>query len=156
MFKTMSTAFLAAAMLSAPAALAQVHIGEVDTTFRVLGANDSIVVDRYDDPKVPNVSCYVSRAQTGGFMGSVGLATDKSLFSIACRATGPVNMPAGLPRKEAVFSASASVLFKTITVTRMVDAEKRVLVYLVTSTKVTDGSPFNSVTAVPIDVPATH
>ena len=54
------------------------------------GRNDKIVVDRYDDPKVSGVSCYLSRAETGGIRGTVGLATDPSRFSIACRATGPV------------------------------------------------------------------
>ena len=59
----------------------QSRVGEVSTTFRVLGRNDKIVVDRYDDPAVNNVSCYVSRAETGGIAGSFGLATDPSRFS---------------------------------------------------------------------------
>lgn len=127
-------------------------MGEVSTTFRVVGANDKIVVDRYDDPKVPGVSCYVSRAETGGIKGSLGLATDPSRFSIACRATGPVNVPERLPHNEVVFGASANWLFKEIRVSRMWDAQKRVLIYLVWSTQslTPGGSPFNSVTAVPV------
>ena len=70
---------------------AQTRIGEVDTTFRLIGRNDRVVVDRYDDPRVDGVSCYVSRAETGGVAGSLGLATDPNRFSIACRATGPVS-----------------------------------------------------------------
>ena len=58
------------------AARAQARIGEVDTTFRLVGRNDRVVVDRYDDPRVDGVSCYVSRAETGGVAGSLGLATD--------------------------------------------------------------------------------
>ena len=131
------------------------RVGDVSTTFRVVGPNDKIVVDRYDDPKVDGVSCYVSRADTGGIKGAVGLATDPSRFSIACRATKPVVLPAKLPDNEVVFGASANWLFKEIRVTRMWDAEKRVLVYLVWSTKAlsTEGSPYNAVSAVAVDVP---
>ncbi len=126
------------------------RIGEVSTTFRVLGRNDRIVVDRYDDPQVPGVSCYVSRAETGGIKGSVGLATDPSRFSIACRATGPVQVPAGLAAGELMFGASASPFFKEIRVTRLWDAERRALVYLVWSTKAlsTGGSPYNAISVV--------
>ena len=133
-----------------------VRIGDVSTTFRVIGRNDRIVVDRYDDPRVPGVSCYLSRAETGGIKGSIGLATDPSRFSIACRATGPVTVPAKLPDNEVVFGASANWLFKEIRVSRMWDEQKRVLVYLVWSTKAlsTGGSPYNSVTVVPVN-PAT-
>jgi CreA protein len=136
------------------AATAQTRIGEVSTTFRMVGPNDKVVVERYDDPRVPNVSCYVSRADTGGLSGWVGLAEDPSRFSLACRATGPVAMPTGIPQTESVFRQSSSALFKALTVTRILDNDKRVLVYLITSTKIVDGSPFNSVTAVPIDAPS--
>ncbi|HWL82962.1 MAG TPA: CreA family protein [Roseomonas sp.] len=135
------------------AAAAQTRVGEVSTTFRLVGPNDKVVVERYDDPRVSNVSCYVSRADTGGLSGWVGLAEDPSRFSIACRATGPVTLPSGVPQTESVFRQSASPLFKALTVTRIVDTEKRVLVYLVTSTKLVDGSPFNSVTAVALGAP---
>ncbi len=131
------------------------RVGEVSTTFRLLGRNDRIVVDRYDDPRVPGVSCYVSRAETGGVKGTLGLATDPSRFSIACRATGPVSVPDRLPASEVVFGASANWLFKEIRVSRIWDGEKRVLVYLVWSTQALSpgGSPFNSVSAVPVTAP---
>ncbi len=134
---------------------AQSRIGDVSTTFRVLGSNDKIVVDRYDDPRVDNVSCYMSRAETGGIAGSFGLATDPSRFSIACRATGPVALHGAVPDNEVVFGAAASWAFKEIRVTRMVDRQRNVLVYLVWSTQALSkgGSPYNSVSAVPIDRP---
>lgn len=138
-------------LLATTPVMAQKVIGDVSTTFRLLGANDKVIVERYDDPKVPNVACYVSRAETGGVMGSLGIATDPSRFSIACRAVGPVSMPAKIPDNEKVFSSSASILFKELNITRIVDREKNVLVYLVTSVKLINGSPFNSVTAVPVD-----
>ena len=143
-----------ASLASQPARAADpTRIGTVDTTFRVLGRNDRILVERYDDPRVPGVSCYVSRAETGGVKGSLGLATDPNRFSIACRATGAVTVPDKLPDSEVVFGASASPFFKEIRVSRLFDAQKHVLVYVVWSTVTlsTGGSAFNSVTAVPLD-----
>lgn len=134
---------------------APARIGHVDTTFHLLGRNDRIVVDRYDDPRVDGVSCYMSRAETGGVSGSFGLATDPSRYSIACRATSKVVIKGDLPANEIVFGASANWLFKEIRVSRLWDPEKRVLVYLVWSTVAItpEGSPYNSVTAVPVGDP---
>ena len=141
----------AALMLCATAVNAEV-IGSVDTTFRLVGSNDRVVIERFDDPKVENDSCYVSYAQTGGVSGWVGLAEDPSRFSIACRATGPIRVVGKVGTKfEEVFSRDTSILFKEMRVSRMLDEEKSVLVYLVWSTKLIDGSPFNSVTAIPIE-----
>jgi len=130
-------------------ALAQTKIGSVDTTFRLLGSNDHVVIDRYDDPDVPNVSCYVSRAETGGISGSLGLAEDPSRFSIACRATGPVSFPTNVPKKQRIFTASLSVFFKSLEVFRLLDDDKKVILYVVISTRIKEGSPYNSITAVP-------
>ena len=150
----MVTVCLAAAIAFAASARADdaKRIGTVDTTFRLLGRNDRILVERYDDPRVDGVSCYVSRAETGGVSGSFGLATDPNRFSIACRATGPVTVRGPLPDREVVFGAAASPLFKEVRVTRMFDADKQVLVYLVWSTiaLARGGSAFNSITAVPL------
>ncbi len=139
-------------LMSLPA-IAQERVGEVSTTFRVVGPNDKVVIDRFDDPKVENASCYVSRAETGGLSGWVGLAEDPSRFSIACRATGPVRITGDIERGkngEVVFSEDTSVLFKEMRVSRFYDQDKNVLVYLVWSTKLIDGSPYNSVTAIPV------
>ena len=133
----------------APSARAQTRIDEISTTFRLLGPNDKIIVERYDDPKVPNVSCYLSRAETGGVKGGLGLAEDPSRFSIACRAVGPVTIPEGLGKTEIIGFASASLFFKTFQIHRAVDKEKAVLVYTVISTKIIEGSPFNSISVVP-------
>jgi CreA protein len=152
MLKCFATALTLITLTLTPA-FAQERIGEVSTTFRVVGPNDKVVIDRFDDPKVENASCYVSRAETGGLSGWVGLAEDPSRFSIACRATGPVKIIGDIERGkkgEVVFSEDTSVLFKEMRVSRFFDADKNVLVYLVWSTKLIDGSPFNSVTAIPI------
>jgi CreA protein len=135
------------------AAMAQTRVGGVDTTFRLLGANDRVVVDRYDDPDVPNASCYLARAVTGGISGSVGLAEDPSRFSIACRAVGPVAYPANLPKKQQVFAASLSVFFKHLVIFRMLDADKKVVIYLAISSRLKEGSPFNSISVIPTTNP---
>lgn len=126
-------------------------IAEVETAFQLFG-NHKIVIERFDDPAVTNASCYVSYAKTGGITGALGIAEDPSRFSIACRATGPVTITGNIPNEMTeVFNRSTSILFKEMRVSRMLDKEKNVLVYLVWSTKLIDGSPFNSITAIALD-----
>jgi CreA protein len=141
-----------AACFAAPA-FADQQIGSVSTNFRLLGNNDRVVVQRLDDPKIPNVACYASFAQTGGISGSLGVATDPSEFALNCVATGPVAIPGNLPQKEEVAAISASFLFKHFILTRMVDTQRNVLVYLLISTKILHGSPANAVSAVPASPP---
>ncbi len=132
-----------------------VPIGSVDTAFKLIGRNHQIRVQAFDDPKVPGVRCYVSQAVVGGISGSLGLAEDPSRASIACRQVAPIAVEAvaRLPSSregEVVFTDKLSPLFKELRVTRMVDRKANVLVYLIWSTKLIDGSPMNSVTAVPL------
>lgn len=137
---------------AAGAALARAEtIGDVDTAFKLIGPDHKIVVEAYDDPKVAGVSCFVSRAKTGGVSGALGLAEDKAEASIACRQVGPVAIAQPLPQREEVFSERQSILFKRLRVVRMVDARRNTLVYLSYSDRLIDGSPQNSVSAVPID-----
>lgn len=127
------------------------EVGEVSTAFILIGANHKVVVEAYDDPKVNGVTCYVSRAKTGGVMGAIGMAEDKSEASIACRQVGPISFKGKtLERQEEMFNERMSVLFKKLRVVRMVDRKRNVLVYLTYSDKLIDGSPQNSVTAVPL------
>ena len=133
-------------------AAAQTRIDSINTNFRWLGPDDKIVVERYDDPRVGNVSCYMSRAETGGIKGGLGFAEDPSRFSIACRAVGPVTLPPSLPKTEIIGFSQASLFFKTFQIHRSLDAEKHVLVYTVISSKLINGSPFNSISVVPLDI----
>ncbi len=96
------------------------------------------------------VSCYLSRARTGGIKGAIGIAEDKSNASVACRHVGPLAFNGKLPKQEEVFSERASILFKHVRVVRMVDPKRNALVYLVYSDRLIEGSPQNSVTAVPV------
>ena len=147
-----AVALVATAVLAGPAwAASGEKIGDVDTAFKWLGRDHDIVVEAYDDPHVQGVSCYVSRARTGGIKGSLGLAEDRSEASIACAATGPVQFAAGpLPQQQEVFSERTSILFKRLRVVRIVDAKRNALVYLTYSEKLIEGSPQNSVAVVPV------
>ena len=145
-------AVAAALLLSGCGLSSAEEVGAVDTVFKFIGPDHKIVVDAYDDPKVTGVTCYVSRAKTGGIKGGLGLAEDKSEASIACRQTGPITFPTGKPldKQEEMFSERISLVFKRLHVVRMVDAKRNTLVYLTYSDRVIEGSPQNSVTAVPL------
>ena len=88
----------------------------------------------------------------GGIKGTLGLAEDKAEASIACRQVGPISFPkASIKPQEEVFTERMSLLFKRLRIVRMVDAPRNTLVYLTYSDKLIEGSPQNSVTAVPVD-----
>ena len=141
--------WLAASTLAAAAHAEK--IGTVDTAFQWIGRDHDILVEAYDDPGALGVTCYVSRARTGGIKGPLGLAEDRAGASIACRQTGPISFPKPLRKQEEVFSERMSILFKRLRIVRMVDAPRNTLVYLTYSEKLIDGSPQNSITAVPVD-----
>ncbi|WP_201747127.1 CreA family protein [Glaciimonas sp. PCH181] len=127
------------------------QVGEVSTAFRLLGHNDRVVVEAYDDPRVQGVTCYVSRARTGGVKGTVGLAEDRAEASIACRQVATnLRFPDKLPLQEDVFTERMSLLFKRLHIVRIVDPKRNTLIYLTYSDKLIDGNPQNSITAVPV------
>ena len=148
-----SLALLACALglAAGPAAAQAEKIGTVDTAFQWIGRDHDIIVEAYDDPAVQGVTCYVSRARTGGIKGTLGLAEDRAEASIACRQVGPITFVQPLKAQQEVFSERMSILFKRLRVVRMVDAKRNTLVYLTYSEKLIDGSPQNTVTAVPVD-----
>ena len=127
------------------------QIGSVDTAFQWIGPDHKIVVDAFDDPLVQGVTCFVSRAKTGGLKGAFGLAEDKAEASIACRQVGPISFTKPLPQSDEVFNERLSILFKKLRIVRMVDKKRNALVYLTYSDKLVDGSPENAVTAVAVD-----
>ena len=147
----MNRSIVAALALCLSRAAGAEQIGSVDTAFILIGPDHKIVVYAYDDPKVNGVTCFVSRAKTGGIKGAIGLAEDKAEASIACRQVGPLSFTQPLPPREEVYAERQSILFKRLRVVRMVDAKRNTLVYLTYSDKLIEGSPQNSVTAVPVD-----
>lgn len=125
-------------------------VGEVSTVFKLLGPDHKIVVEAFDDPKVEGVTCYLSRAKTGGIKGGLGLAEDRAEASIACRQVGPIRFREALKEGEEVFKERTSLVFKTMQVVRFFDRTRNTLVYLVYSDRLIEGSPQNAVTAIPI------
>ena len=126
------------------------QVGEVDTVFKWLGPNHKIVAEAFDDPLVDGVTCYLSRAKTGGIKGGLGLAEDRAEASIACRQVGPIRINGKLKDGDVVFKERTSLVFKTMQVVRFFDESRNTLVYLVYSDRVIEGSPQNAVTAIPV------
>lgn len=126
------------------------QIGAVDTVFKWIGPDHKVIVDAYDDPKVKGVTCYVSRAKTGGIKGALGVAEDRSEASIECSQVGPISFTGTLPTQEEMFSERISLIFKKLRVVRMVDHKRNALVYLTYSDRLIEGSPQNSVAVVPV------
>ena len=151
------TALLAAALLLPLSASAEEtkEIGHVDTAWTNLGLTRShqIVIERFDDPKIEGVSCYIAQARTGGVKGLVGLAEDPARFALSCTATGPVKVSEAARRSEKgerVYESATSLFFKETRVHRFLDDERNVVVYMAWSTKLVEGSPYNAVAVVPM------
>lgn len=126
------------------------EIGSVDTVFQWLGPDHKIVIEAFDDPDVEGVVCHLSRAKKGGVKGGLGLAEDPSDAAIACRQIGPIRFKEDLKNGKEVFSKRTSLIFKALHVVRFLDKRRNVLVYLVYSDKLIEGSPKNSISTVPI------
>ncbi|MFB1489701.1 MULTISPECIES: CreA family protein [unclassified Thiocapsa] len=129
-------------------------IGSVATKFKWMGPNDKILIEVFDDEEIPGVVCYLSRAKTGGVSGAVGVAEDTSDAAIHCVQVGPITLADdirdGKQDGAEVFKKRTSLLFKSLQVVRFFDAPRHTLVYLSYSDRVIEGSPKNSITAVPI------
>lgn len=148
------TLLLTALLLVAGRAAQAEQIGSVDTVFKMFGPDHKIVVEAFDDPDEKNVTCYVSRAKTGGIKGGLGLAEDTSDAAISCQQVGPVELSDkiknGKAQGDVVFQKRTSLVFKKLQVVRFYDAKRNTLAYLAYSDKVVEGSPKNAISAVPI------
>jgi CreA protein len=123
----------------------------VSTTFRMLSPNDKVCVSQFDDLKVPGVTCYISQARKGGWGQPLGLNEDPSNFSVTCSQMGPISVDlATLPEEEEAFSEKTSIFFKKTRIYRIPDLKRNTIVYLAISAKLIDGSPANSISAVPV------
>ncbi len=125
-------------------------IGKADTVFNLLGKNDRIEIEAFDDPDVKGVACYLSYAKKGGLKETVNLEEDVSDFSVSCTQTTPhIEYNEKTVAKPAkVFKRSASFAFKTMQIIRYYDDKRKVFSYLVYSDRIIQGSPKNSVSAV--------
>jgi CreA protein len=122
----------------------------VSTRFHLLGPNDKIVVDGFNDPKVEGVACHISRAQTGGLKGGLGVAEDTSDASIACRQIGPIKIVSEFKDGERVFDERRSLCSRPFRSSLLRPRKRNVLVYVSYGNRVIEGSPKNSLSSVSI------
>ena len=120
------------------------------TVWRPLTPNDKLAVYGVDDPAVAGVACPYTVPEKGGIKGGLGLAEEVSDVSLACRQIGPIQFKAKFDQGEVVIKERRSLIFKTMQIVRGCDVKRNVLVYLVYSDRVIEGSPKNSTSSVPI------
>ncbi len=131
------------------------EVGSVNTSWKLLGPDNKIVVESFDDPDIHGVTCYLSRAKTGGISGAVGVAEDKTEASLACLAMGHVTVSGPIPRQQDIAKIRTSLIFKTLHLVCIIDQVKQAAIYLTYSDKVINGSPKNSISVVPLSIPLT-
>jgi CreA protein len=123
-------------------------VGSVNTEFKLIGPDHKIVIESYDDPKIDGITVFISKSQTGGIKGALGLAEDTSDASAAVRQTGPIRVKERFENGEDAFTEKRSALFKRLHVSRFWDAPHKSFVYVVWTDRVIKGSPKNSISAV--------
>jgi CreA protein len=120
------------------------------TVFKLLSPDHKLATYGIDDPLVEGVACHFTVPEKGGWTGYLGLAEEVSDISLACRQIGPISFRARFEQGEEMFSQRRSVFFKKMQIVRGCDKSRNVLVYLVYSDKLIEGSPKNSTSTVPI------
>ncbi len=120
------------------------------TVWKFLTPDDKLAVYGIDDPVVQGVACHYTQPEKGGVSGMFGVAEQVSDISLACRQIGPISFKGKFEQGDVVFRESRSIFFKRMQIVRGCDAKRNVLVYLVYSDKLVDGSPKNSTSSVPI------
>jgi CreA protein len=120
------------------------------TVFKWLSPNDKLATYGVDDPEVEGVACHFTVPERGGFKGWMGLAEEVSDISLACRQIGPIHFKSKLEQGDDMFRQRRSLFFKKMQIVRGCDAKRNVLVYMVYSDKLIEGSPKNSTSSVPI------
>jgi CreA protein len=120
------------------------------TVFHWVSPNDKLGTYAVDDPEVDGVACHFTVPEKGGFTGWVGVAEEVSDISLACRQTGPIRFKDKFAQGEEVFRKRRSLFFKKMQIVRGCDVKRNVLVYVVYSDRLIEGSPKNSTSTVPI------
>jgi CreA protein len=120
------------------------------TVFRMFSPDAKLAVYAIDDPLIENVACHFTLPEIGGWKGWAGLAEEASDVSLACRQTGPIAFKGKFKQGEEAFRERRSLFFKKVQIVRGCDAKRNVLVYLMYTDKLIEGSPKNSTSAVPI------
>jgi CreA protein len=120
------------------------------TVFRLASPNDKLATYGVDDPIVEGVACHFTAPEKGGWKGWLGLAEQVSDISLACRQVGPIKFTAKFAQGDDVFRQRRSLFFKKMQIVRGCDVKRNVLVYMVYSDRLIEGSPKNSTSSVPI------
>lgn len=120
------------------------------TVFKLLSPNDKLATYGVDDPEVEGVACHFTVPEKGGYKGWLGLAEQVSDISLACSQIGPVHFKDKMEQGGDMFRLRRSMFFKKMQIVRGCDAKRNVLVYMVYSDRLIDGSPKNSTSSVPI------
>ena len=131
---------VAALLLLTACGKSENEIGEIKNDF----AGNEIKIEALADPKVAGVTCHLTHFDRG-FWDRVAKGNwfeDPSNASIACRQTGPIAIgDIDLDKNgEEVFSQKMSLVFKSIAVRRVYDAQNKTLVYVVYSRRPIEGS----------------
>jgi CreA protein len=145
-------AVVALLVLAAPSLAAEQPdlIFKRSTVFKWLTPNDKLAVYGLDDPEVEGVACHFTVPEKGGFKGWIGVAEQVSDISLACRQVGPIKFKEKFEQGEDVFRKRRSLFFKKMQIVRGCDTKRNVLVYMVYSDRIIEGSPKNSTSSVPI------
>src|SRR5205085_4992346 len=120
------------------------------TVFHLMSPNDKLATYAIDDPIVDGVACHFTAPERGGWKGWLGLAEEVSDISLACRQVGPIKFTGKFEQGDDVFRRRRSLFFKKMQIVRGCDTKRNVLVYMVYSDRVIEGSPKNSTSTVPI------
>jgi len=120
------------------------------TVFKLLSPNDKLATYAVDDPEVEGVACHFTVPEKGGFKGWLGLAEEVSDISLACRQVGPIRFKAKFEQGDDMFRRRRSLFFKKMQIVRGCDVKRNVLVYMVYSDRLVDGSPKNATSTVPV------
>jgi CreA protein len=120
------------------------------TVFKLLTPDHKLATYGIDDPLVEGVACHYTVPEKGGISGMIGIAEEVSDISLACRQVGPVSFREKFEQGDDVFTQRRSILFKKMQIVRGCDIKRNVLVYLVYSDKLIEGSPKNSTSTVAI------
>ena len=136
--------------LLSPAAAQEDLIFRKSTVWKMLTPNDKLAVYGVDDPIVEGVACHYTVPEKGGVSGMFGVAEEVSEVSLSCRQIGPIKFREKAEQGDVVFRERRSMIWKKMQIVRGCDAKRNVLVYLVYTDKLIDGSPQNSTSTVPI------
>ncbi len=147
----LALAALLSLVLLAPAAAQEPDlIFKKSTVFKLLTPDHKLATYGVDDPLVDGVACHFTVPEKGGVAGALGLAEEVSDISLACRQIGPITIKGKFEQGDVMMQESRSIFFKEMQIVRGCDAKRNVLVYMVYSDYLIEGSPKNSTSSVPI------